>query len=472
MLTKVRSNQRLIILALLAVILLCYVFLLFKVEPMYYDAASYYFDAVTLRDDSGDFSLANFSSAIRGISFALWLFAIKTAAGLLSLDVRYLVLTVNFLLFFLCAFAFLRLFFTREDMKRDRTKMLGGVTALLVLYTLLVRIAFTVVLTDFPAFALCLIGAAAIKSASTSALSFKTALLAVFGGGCMYTAYNFRTIYLLSVIVLAVYLAVSLLRRGGRGRACLVLAAVLFGALMAATPQMLVNKINHGNWSPLVSTSYTAGGASLFVNQLIWGMETWRFDGYINTDVLYSRAAVYFHWVPGEGLKELVRQETLREYCSIMLRHPFRFVTLYATHLVNMLSPYYTKVYITDLTATKWPYLFLMYGVCYCVVWDIAAKCRTKIYTLRTVLDSKFIPVLAVLIPGLAIVPGAVEYRFGMPLFWLIFSYFVWGCSWKQRWIDLKAAPIGRCLGFLAGLITLLCFWVQVMTSGPVPLGL
>ena len=457
--------------AFIAVILLCYVFLLFRVEAMNFDSYDYYKAAMSLRDGNGNFSIANFASGIRGVSFALWLFALDTLAKLLSVKIYYAVLTVNFLLFFLCAYAFLGLFVSWEELRERRVETLGGVTAGLVLFTVLARFAFTTVLTDFPAFALCLLGAVCVKWASTLRLSVKTAALALFGGGCLYTAYNFRTIYLLGVLVLAVYLAAALFRHGSKLRALLVPAAVLAGMLLAAYPQVIVNRVNYGSSSPMVSTSYTPNGASLFVKQLIWGMELWRYDA--NLDLAaYSNYPLYFFWVPGEALTSLVQRETLTEYCGIMLTHPFHFIALYLTHLLNMLSPYFAQVYITNLSVAKWPYLFLMYGVCYCVVWDIASKFRTKLYTLRGLLDSKFIPVLAVLIPGLAIVPGAVEYRFGMPLFWLIFTYFVWGCSWKQRWIDLKAAPVGRCLGFLAGLAAMICFWVQVMASGPVPLGL
>ena len=467
-----KNKKRLWAAGLILAVLACYAFLLLRVEPMAFDAGRYYMFAMGLRDESGVFSLANFSAGLRGISYALWLYAIDGAAGLLRVDPRYAALTVNFLLFFLCVFVFLRQFVPQAENDTRRGRVLGGAVGLLVLFTLLARFSFTTVLTDFPAFAMCLLGALLIRGAAVSDGLLRAALRALVGGACLYTAYNFRTIYLFSVMVMAVFVLVDAVRQKGRPRSLAVLAAAFLGMLLAALPQMSVNRINYASLSPLVGLSYSSGGASLFVKQLIWGMDMQKYDTYVNAGVLWSEPTVCFLWKPGEFLKPLLYQQTLRGYCSTMLKHPLHFIALYITHFLNMLSPYFTQVYITDLTVTKWPYLFLMYGICYCVVWDIASKFKTKLYTLRGLLDSKFIPVLAVLIPGLAIVPGAVEYRFGMPLFWLIFSYFVWGCSWKQRWIDLKAAPVGRCLGFLAGLAAMICFWVQVLASGPVPLGM
>lgn len=458
-----RKRQAIYALVLAAAVVSFVVFAL-NLEALSGDALDYYNFSKTLTDDAGHFSLSNFPWTIRGVSYAIYLNAVGQFADLLHVDIRYAVLLINYLLLTGTAYLYAETFCAPET---DRRKLLAYAVAVTALFAALARYSVTALLTDLPAMCVEALGGLLLLRAYRKK---RAAWLAgLVSGALLYTAYNFRTIYLMSAIaLLCVFVIAALIEKNYRF--FLPIVCALAGAFIAGLPQALVNYRLNDLFSIALSTATDPGRPSLFVNQLFWGLSVYRYDTYINISEVYDDFRLVFTWAGASGFDTEQVQYSLKGYLVLIMRNPIGFVALYISHFLNMLSPYFTQAYITDLLTVKWPYLVGMYTVCYVALWDILSKFQDRIYTIRSLTDKRFLVSLGLLLPALAIVPGAVEHRFGLPLFFLLFLYCACCCSYRRLWDKLKANPLGNVLLYAFLLMFMFNFWITTLASGPVPI--
>lgn len=292
-------------------------------------------------------------------------------------------------------------------------------------------------LSDLPAVLVLIIGVAL----ATRANSQYGCCWLFLSGAAVSAAYNIRTIYLFAAMALfVVVLFVFMQGKPWRLRA-LGMLAFLLGALIVATPQMLINKRIHGTATPLVIAMVK--GKPLMAQQLYWGMVVQRYETYAGKDS--PAPSLYYRDPAGIALRNLddssFSDPNMRRYLSMVLKHPVQFLGIYGRHFINGLDVRDGIVYAEKSSSNKSVVSFLCFSLLFfCVL----------IYGLRK--EKRWIEaayLAPILLPVLAILPGAVETRFFMPIYLVLFGSIVTQFEWKmfgatirEHWLVLSLAFI------------------------------
>lgn len=258
-------------------------------------------------------------------------------------------------------------------------------------------------------------------------------------GGAASAAYNIRTIYLFAALALLFVMFFVFMRGKSWCLRALGLLIFLLGALIVAAPQMIINKRIHGTATPLVIAMVK--GKPLMAQQLFWGVGVQRYETYAGKDT--PAPSLYYRDPAGIALKYLHEQlfadPNMRGYVSMVLRHPVQFLGIYGRHFVNGLDVRDGIVYAKKSSTNKSFVSLLCFGLLFfCVL----------IYSIRK--EKRWIEaayLLPILLPVMAILPGAVETRFFMPLYLVLFGATVTRFEWNtfkgtinQHWIILLLA--------------------------------
>lgn len=454
----------------IACVLLVIVYYCINVEPLIGDAQDYYLLSQNFNKTDGNFSLLNFPDTMRGVSFALYLYVIDAFSNFLNFDIRYVVTVFNVLLLLITSILYIKIFC--EDYTKSKKYFCWSALGVVVFFAVFARYGATTLLADLPSMCFAAIGASFLYYAyCQKTRAFYRLFSGFLAGFFLYTAYNFRTIYLFSIIIiLFVFFIMMLVEK--KYSFTLILLLCFLGIFVAGLPQAFLNENYSNVFTIKLFTEPSSDDVNLFVKQLFWGIEINRYDTYIfplESGGL-SGMGIRFEWPGAQNLLNLSPEYSLKGYLTMMITHPFYFISLYITHFLNMLSPYFKDVYILNLNEVKWPYLVAMFTVCYFVVWDILLKIESKSYTVKSLLNKRFLLSLVLIFPALAIVPGAVEQRFAIPLIFLIFIYFLCFCSFKKMWQKTKENPIGNIAIFCVVLACMFSFWITTLATAPMPI--
>ncbi|MHC8328122.1 hypothetical protein [Pseudomonas sp. LB1P83] len=260
-------------------------------------------------------------------------------------------------------------------------------------------------------------------------------------GAAVSAAYNIRTIYLFAAMALfVVVLFVFMQGIPWRLRAFGMLAFLL-GALIVATPQMLINKRIHGTATPLVIAMVK--GKPLMAQQLYWGMVVQRYETYAGKDS--PAPSLYYRDPAGIALRNLddssFSDPSMRGYLSMVLKHPVQFLGIYGRHFINGLDVRDGIVYAEKSSTNKSVVSFLCFSLlffCVSIYWWRKEK--------RWIEAAYLAPIL---LPVFAILPGAVETRFFIPIYLVLFGAVVTRFEWKtfgatirQHWLVLSVVFI------------------------------
>lgn len=256
-------------------------------------------------------------------------------------------------------------------------------------------------------------------------------------GAAASAAYNIRTIYLFAAIALFFVILFVFMRGKSWRLRTFGMLAFLLGALIVATPQMLINKRIHGTATPLVIAMVK--GKPLMAQQLYWGMVVQRYETYAGKDS--PAPSLYYRDPAGIALRDFDSSSSsdpnLRGYLAMVLRHPVHFLGIYGRHLVNGLDVRDGIVYAEKSSTNKSVVSFL----CFCLLFFCVL-----IYGLRK--EKRWIEaayLAPILLPVLAILPGAVETRFFIPIYLVLFGALITRFEWEtfkatiyQHWLVIS----------------------------------
>lgn len=239
-------------------------------------------------------------------------------------------------------------------------------------------------------------------------------LACICSGALVGAAYNARTIYIVSFVVLLALLPLFFYRgRSIRVRSSAVICFLL-GTAIVLIPQALINERIHGFPNPLVLTG--PGSTSLMTAQLYWGVTIQRYE----TSILKTDPApsLFYADPAGEAFnaKHLAYRSppTITNYLKAVYANPLFFVGLYGRHFVNGIDVRDGMVYTAGPSTgrTLWSLL--------CVT--LFVFCTFVLCTRVTKKWSEWAYVSPILITVACIIPGAVETRFLMPLYLVLFG--------------------------------------------------
>lgn len=267
-------------------------------------------------------------------------------------------------------------------------------------------------LSDLPALALMVSASAcALHSVSSKSSAKRYALLA-FAGVLAYGAYNTRTIFLFSAAVLTLGLGLIVYYKHSAKTKTLATIVFLLGAGVASLPQVLINLKNQSSFSPLVITT-SPYNRSLFASQLLWGITIQRYETSI--DKASPGAGVFYLDKAGQHLfaENNIGSAPfgLRAYLDLVVHNPVEFFGIYGRHVVNGLDLRDGSVYTVGQSWRKnvlamMNFLVLFSGFLV-VAMAISKQCASKCQKIKSAFWA-----FLILLPVIAIIPGAIETRF------------------------------------------------------------
>lgn len=421
----------------------CIVFLILIIIHQVHNINDFPFDSNTYWLLSTSTSVANFPNVVRGYVYAYLLFPIHALSDAINDSSR---------IVFRIATSAIYAYLLTGPIATFFLQCFGGhLTAIrrILFASLTISIfpgLFLYPLSDIPA-ALALI--IAISLADCAERKNWLAFL-LFSGAAASAAYNIRTIYLFAFIALMLIIPFVFLRSKSWSNRGLGLVAFVLGAFIVALPQMTINKRIHDVATPLVFA--TVNGKSLMSTQLFWGITIQRYETYNGGDT--PAPSLYYRDPAGIALRSLDESllsdaPTVADYISLVAKHPVQFLGIYGRHFINGIDVRDGLVYVKKPSANKSIVAFLCYSLFFF---------GTLIFCTRQ--NTRWIEVAylaPLLIPVLAILPGAVETRFFMPLYLVLFGaittqfeWFAFSTLLKRHWMPILAAYMLFAAAFLA----------------------
>ncbi len=283
-------------------------------------------------------------------------------------------------------------------------------------------------LSDFIA---CFLLNSAIAFLRTTGRSQKTGLKILSGfiaGALLYAAYNTRTTYLYSIIVVSA--AYILINRKNARNILITGLSVLAGMAVLSLPQCYINNHNIGKISPLVNYD-------LIDSEVFKGLTTARYETYVGDFEVYPRSALIFDDLTGWQIvqRENISEENfkLTQIFGLFLKYPLDMTGIYFRHLLSLLTPLYRQVYVTDIT--DFSVLTILISI---ILW-LTAGFEIFIQIREQGLSLNALWILAVCLPGLLQIFDEPELRFFLPVYLLCYYEVFAGIDWKRYLRALKA---------------------------------
>ncbi|WP_311238353.1 MULTISPECIES: hypothetical protein [unclassified Xanthomonas] len=264
-------------------------------------------------------------------------------------------------------------------------------------------------LSDAPSLGLM---ALSLHLAISSIRSKSFAGLLLTGIICYFT-YNVRTIYLFSFISLAI--VVTCFFAKDIQRKALALTFFLLGSLIGALPQMAINYKHHALASPLVVTDVR--GASLFARQLTWGMVVDRYETFIDSDTQQAIPTFYANDRGAAVLEKnggFAENQSFTKIFAMMTDNPITFAEIYLRHTASALDARDGEIYTRQPSSEKNVKSLIFLVI---VTFGITQLGKAILSTSQEPRRTKALYALTLIAPCIAIVPGAIETRFFLPLY-------------------------------------------------------
>lgn len=393
---------------------------LINIPKSYLGDAGDYFDLADQFYENGIFRFTNFPDNPRGYLFAFLLFLFKTFGSMVfnSPILGFTLLNCAMLSSFFCIII-PKLF----AITFDRKYVYSAIT------TTIVFIYFwpdfiTNPLSDVYALyllsisILCIMKLERIIRNNCLNMIHLSCVMVLFGI-TLYACYNIRTVYQIPSVILLLFFLI----RNWRGlmkiklKIIAIIVVTLVGYFVTALPQMMLNQKYNDSFSSKVMTEKFYG-EDLTLTQLYWGLTYARYEtnveSLVGSTINYPSVRVVF--VDEIGYK-LMDENAKKSYANIIksyFQHPIGYLKLYTRHLVNGMMPIFRETYITNMKTNKWPAYLLNYAIL--IIFVIVG------YLNRKVILSKSFYTIGFLLVAFIAVPGAIETRFMLPAFTVVYG--------------------------------------------------
>jgi hypothetical protein len=399
----------------------------------YYDAQQYWTLAGTF-GSAGHFSLLDFTSDERGYALPLFNRLLQLIAGHVGMGAVTIVLLVGSLEAALLGVVLVprlvRVLWPSARVTPARILLLNG------LIFFFWRDYFGFPLSDFPALTLAIFAFLALSRRSLPGY--------VIAGLAAGLAWNVRPAYSVTLVLLLVLTAVRGDVRRTPARAAGGLALVLVGIVVVILPQSLINHRHEHSWSPAVP--------NVLPLQLSLGMQYQRRESYVGPP---TRSPAVFYADPStqrllddDGLTAV---SGIGQYAQIVERHPVVMVAGWARRIFDGFDVRYSTVYIPNLNSATWRFSLFDYVLLF------IAFAQMLVPAFRRRIGRVSWPEIAALACGcITSIPFAMETRFFLPGYLIIYSVVAFGSAPRPAW-----ASLGRgervTLGILFPVFLLLC---------------
>lgn len=283
------------------------------------------------------------------------------------------------------------------------------------------------------------------------------ALLAILAGALAMAACNVRPIYvfMLPGLLLLVFFLF-------KGRRVSFLALTLVGMALAGLPQSVINAKANGTFSPLVT--HPVGKNSLFAAQLVMGITVQRYEtSYVSGSLSYidpagmrlvrkvgDSAPIFTFAEYQHGMAD--RVVSVADYVRLAAQFPLDFLGIYVRHVVSGLDARDGEVYVAQSTADRNFKSLIGFGLLATAVLTLLSRrLPSRAPPPRPAVRFALAAAALLLLPVAAIVPGAVESRFFLPLHLLAYCVIAFLLRPGEFWAALAARPQWGVMTLLVG---------------------
>lgn len=243
-----------------------------------------------------------------------------------------------------------------------------------------------------------------------------------------------------------------------------LLLAVGIGMFIVFAPQFVINATNFNKHTPFVLAEHE--GRNLYLQQLVWGITMQKYE--TNVGNVYPVPPVRFFDPHG---KRLLAQAgftpgSLREYIQLVWQYPLDFAVIYARRIFNGLDVTYPSAYTSNILQNAIWIRLLNYSMLFLVLVYLARQ--------RIAIKSAYRAVVPfiVILPALVAVPTAIEVRFMLPVFFVIYGIaayfaipdFLRQCANQRGQLDDKNRLISTTIKYLLlyAAFIVVCFMLSV----------
>ena len=423
----------------------------YRNEGLQYDSMYYWALGHLYFLEDGHFSFLNFGAPIRGYLFPLILGCISKLSSLLSVDGLLLYRTLAALFFGCLVSTLAPAAFHKAAGRRPSTVQVLIFSGLVFLFW---RGYAAYSLSDFPAIA-CLIGAYILFPFSEDIVGLNW-LRTPLAGFLLAAAAIIRPSYQIVLILLAITIILKSVSRPKSitKHAVIRLSATLIGIAAAFAPQLVLNAVHNGTYSPLTPS----GG--LYAQQLTWGIRMQRYD--TNIGETYPSPKVMFIDPVGDAIckrenLDVNKPLTYGEYLAMIGSYPLDLAAIYGRHLFNGLDVTYSTPYVKNVLKRNVAFSFVNYFLIFAAI-VFLAETRSGWRAHRVT----FGYCLVFVSPAILSLPGAVETRFFLPVHLLVYTVVSFGLS--AEYLRDHGTTLLRRYWLVALLFILFCFVLSSLT--------
>lgn len=253
----------------------------------------------------------------------------------------------------------------------------------------------------------------------------------ILSGALLYMAYNTRVVYLYcGVAAIIIFLLFN-----KKNKAIVVILIMMIGSGLIAVPQCSINYSYTGKFTPKVYTeNYSYNSRDLVDTQVFWGLYGIKYDTYIGDEKLYESASVYYIDPVGEEIiqREKMTQQTFKktDLIGLFVKYPLDMVGIYVRHLVALLIPSSTQMYITNIYNDK-----TVLALVFIILWIVAGM--ACLFSIKSI-NKNVLWIIAVLIPSLLQMLGFTELRFFIAVHMVTYVYVFLVVDYKALCNELK----------------------------------
>ena len=376
----------------------------------YYYDVGYYNNIGISMFASGQFSFQTMITDFRGYVFPLYLGLCNQIDSALHITnsihiISSLILTILLMIY---------LDFCQKLFQSNQTKKYSYWISALVPIALLLTFFYGLVLyplTDLYAALLCITAGWFIYFALQNESLHKAGLMYFLAGICIYSAYNIRTIYLLSIYCL--FLAIAFMERKKVKNVILALFSFALGIFVCAIPQIIINFQRYEIISPWINNQ------NLFARQLFWGLQSLKYGTYVGSEIP-DLAGMYYTDPIGKQIVDTFVASggvlSIGSYIKLFFAYPLEYIAIIGKHVYNAFFILFPEQYVFNLNSSR--YFYAIAGLVIVFLFFVAIAMNRN----KTTTNEKLI-VFALLLPSMAILFGAVEERFLVLPYMLVYGY-------------------------------------------------
>lgn len=347
-----------------------------------------------------------------------------------------------------------------------KRRIIGNICFVLLIFFFFSHL-FTYPLSDIYAFTFVSTGFIMIWNMIKQQISYekysysKIMLTSSLGGALTYAGYNTRTIYLMAILLFFVIISFLHIKKNKILLLTLVGCTVI-GSLVVAIPQMKINNNYRDTYTPRVLTEQMSNYEfDLNSWQILQGMVYSRYETYVG-ETVEGQEAGGVRFIDKAGNQILYNEKfekqyiTIGEFISLFLKYPLDFIGIYVRSLVSYMTPIWTETYIRNLYVDK-SFSFILNAIIWCISIGaiFAAESKKIISWLKINGPLLFVTIL----PCILLIVGAVEVRFFIPVYFLLYGFVCYNVQYKQIWHQFKQNPVKISIVYT----TLLLLWIAVM---------